>query len=37
MMKTNTTYRRFFSRSTASGLVLLLVLASTPAAEAGLG
>ena len=37
MMKTNTTYRRFFSRSTASGFVLLLVLASTPAAEAGLG
>ena len=37
MMKTNTTYRRFFSRSTAGGLVLLLVLASTPAAEAGLG
>ena len=37
MMKTNTTYQGLFRRSTAGGLVLLLVLASAPAVEAGLG
>jgi hypothetical protein len=37
MMKTNTTYQGLFRRSTAGGLVLLLVLASAPVAEAGLG
>ena len=37
MMKTNTTYQGLFRRSTAGGLVLLLVVASAPAVEAGLG
>ena len=34
-MKTNTNNRRLFSRSTAAGLVLLLVLVSAPVADAG--
>ena len=37
MVKTDTNVWRFFRRSTAAGLVLLLVLASAPAVEAGLG
>ena len=34
-MKTNTNFWRLFRRSTAAGLVLLLVLVSAPVAEAG--
>ena len=37
MMKTNTTCWRFFTRSTAAGTVLLLILVGTPVAEAGFG